>query len=99
MFGVKMLFLNNRDALIVLIGLSDIRELTNNLCSYITFCEDTVIPKEHVEMFPNNKKWVTKSLKNVQDRKHRAFLKGDETDRREAEQILPIGPSNNIKTT
>ena len=53
---MKMLFLNNRDALVVLIGLLDISELTNNVCNYITFCEDTVSPKEHVEMYPNNKK-------------------------------------------
>ena len=58
----------------------DIDELTDTVCSYITFCEDIVIPKKYVKVYPNNKPWVTKSLKNALNRKQKAFLKGDETE-------------------
>jgi len=30
---------------------SDIDEVTDTVCSYITFCEDSVIPKKHVKMY------------------------------------------------
>ena len=35
-------------------------------------------------MYLNIKPWVTKYLKNVLERKHRAFLEGSETEKREA---------------
>jgi hypothetical protein len=27
---------------------------------YITFCEDMLVPKKEIKVFPNNKPWVTK---------------------------------------
>lgn len=66
----------------------DIDKLTVSVCSYISFCKDTVIPKRQVKVYPNNKPCVTKALKNVLERKYGAFLKGDEAEKREARREL-----------
>lgn len=38
----------------------DINELTDVVCSYITFCKEPAIPTKEVKVFPNNKPWVSK---------------------------------------
>lgn len=67
---------------------SDIDELTVSVCSYISFCEDTVIPERPVKVYPNNNPCVTKALKNVLERKYGAFLQSDEAEKREARREL-----------
>lgn len=52
---------------------SDIDELTDVVSSYVTFCEDCVIPKKSVKIFPNSKPWVSKTLKNLLNKKRKAF--------------------------
>ncbi len=51
----------------------DIDELTNVICSYVTFCEDMLIPVKYFKKFPNSKPWVTKSLKILLSKRNRAF--------------------------
>lgn len=49
----------------------NIDELTDVVCSYISFCEDTVIPIKMVKVFPNNKPWSSSALKTlILKRKH-----------------------------
>ncbi len=55
----------------------DIDELTDVICSYVTFCEDMLIPVKSFKKFPNSKPWVTKSLKILLSKRHRAFKEGD----------------------
>ncbi|KAK0150009.1 hypothetical protein N1851_009244 [Merluccius polli] len=42
---------------------SDINELTNVISSWVVYCKDHVIPDKTVKIYPNNKPWVSKSLK------------------------------------
>ena len=63
---------------------SDIDELTDTVCCYISFCEESAIPTKHVKVYANNKPWVTSSLKQVLMKKHSAFHNGDEDENREA---------------
>ncbi len=55
----------------------DIDELTDVICSYVTFCEDMLIPVKSFKKFPNSKPWVTKSLKILLSKRNRAFKEGD----------------------
>lgn len=38
-------------------------ELTDVICSYVTFCRDVIIPSKKVKTFPDNKPWVGKIYK------------------------------------
>ncbi len=42
----------------------DMEKLTETVSAYVTFCEDLVIPKKGICIYPNNKPRVTKSVKN-----------------------------------
>lgn len=54
---------------------SDIDELTDTVCNYTTFSEDTVSPKKlSVKVYPDNKRQVSESLENKLGRKQRAFI-------------------------
>ena len=63
---------------------SDIYEMVDSVCCYISFCVDSVIPSKHVKVYANNKPWVTSSLKQVLMKKHRVLQNGDEREIREA---------------
>ncbi len=39
----------------------------------VAYCEDTVIPKKVVKIYPNNKPWVKKQLKDFLKKKKLAF--------------------------
>lgn len=43
----------------------DIDELTEVVSSWVAYCEDTVIPKKVVKIYPNNKPCVRKQLKRL----------------------------------
>jgi hypothetical protein len=51
-----------------------IDELTDVISSYISFCVESVIPTKETIIFPNNKLWVTKELKDVLNKKKRIFF-------------------------
>ena len=57
---------------------SDIDEMVDSVCCYISFCVDSVIPSKHVKVYTDNKPWVTSSLKQVLMKKHRVLQNGDE---------------------
>ena len=62
----------------------NIDELTDTISSYVSFCEDTVIPVKTVVVFPNNKPWVNKDLKIAINRKKKVFFLGDLQAKKEA---------------
>lgn len=51
----------------------DIDELTEVVSSWVAYCEETVIPKKVVKIYPNNKPWVSKQLKDLLKKKKSAF--------------------------
>ena len=51
--------------------------LSHCITDYIRFCEDSVVPIKKVRCFPNNKPWINKNIKNLLNRKKRAFMAGD----------------------
>ncbi|KAK7909723.1 hypothetical protein WMY93_014407 [Mugilogobius chulae] len=57
--------------------------LTDVITSYIMFCEDSVTPTRDIVIYPNNKKWITKDMKNCLKEKKMAFLQGDKNKERE----------------
>lgn len=50
--------------------------------SDINFCVDNIIPSKTITIFPNNKPWVTKELKEILKRK-RIFFAGSESEKKE----------------
>ena len=65
---------------------SDLDDLTETVTSYINFCEDLIIPRKLISIFPNNKPWVSKSVKNIINLRNISFNKGDITRSRELQK-------------
>ena len=65
-----------------------VNEAADVITDYITFCEDTVIPTKTVKVFPNNKPWITRSLKATLNEKKLAFQIGDKDERRRVQAKL-----------
>lgn len=65
---------------------NDYESLTDAISSYIKFCQDSVISSKTVRIYPNNKPWITKELKQCLNEKKIAFLQGDRQKVRELEK-------------
>ncbi|GFS16460.1 hypothetical protein ElyMa_001473900 [Elysia marginata] len=52
---------------------TDINELTDTISSYILFCEENIIKGETIKVYPNNKPWVTRELKEAIINKNNKF--------------------------
>ena len=66
-----------------LLSPSNIDEQVDTVTAYISFCVDSIIPTKTVTIFPNNKPWVTKELKQVLNKKKRIFFTGSEEEKKE----------------
>lgn len=53
----------------------NINELTDVVCSYISFCVENVIDNKVVTCYSNNKPWFNAELKNILKKKKRWYLK------------------------
>lgn len=54
-----------------------IDEVTDAVHAYISFCLDLIVPQKTIKIFPNNKPWMTKSVKSVLNEKKIAFQSGN----------------------
>ena len=52
---------------------TNIDHATYVITSYICFCEFNIVSKKSIKIFPNNKPWVTKRLKNTLNDKKLLF--------------------------
>lgn len=48
---------------------SSVEEATDVVTHYISFCEDMIIPTKSVEVFSNNKLWITKAPQTRNEKK------------------------------
>ena len=62
---------------------NDMEEQVDTVSSYINFCVDNIIPSKTVTIFPNNKPWITKELKEILNKKKRIFFTGSESEKKE----------------
>ena len=60
----------------------NVSEAADVVSSYIGFCEDMLISTRIVKVFPNNKTWISKSIKSALNEKKIAFQTGDRAERR-----------------
>ena len=67
---------------------TDLDELTDTVTSYICHMEESIIPRKTIKLYPNNKPWVNKSLRNVLNQKKLAFQQGDTHLQREAHKLV-----------
>ncbi len=67
---------------------TDLEMLTNIVSGYIAFCEEMIIPRKMITIYPNNKPWVSKSLKNILNQKKLAFYRGDIHQQKEAQRLV-----------
>ena len=66
----------------------DLNLLYDTICSYITYCADSVIPTKQIKIFANNKPWITKDLKTCLNLKKIAFIQGDQQRVKELKKEL-----------
>ena len=52
-------------------------EITETVSDYVKFCEELCIHKKSISIFPNNKPWVSKSVKNTINKRNISFNIGD----------------------
>ena len=50
-------------------GTENVNDVALDISRYITFYEDTIIPRKTLKTFSNNKHWVTPELKQLLDQK------------------------------
>lgn len=67
---------------------SDIDSAVDVISCYISFCEDTIIPTKEIKVFPNNKPYISKSLKHTINQKKKAFMSGDRRERKDIQRQL-----------
>lgn len=53
-------------------------ELTQTVSDYINFCVEVTVPTKQIKVFPNNKPWITKRVKDVINKKKGLFGKRDQ---------------------
>ena len=68
----------------------DLNELVDAITSYISFCVDTIIPTKQITVFPNNKPWVTKELKQILNKKKRVFYQGSAIEKKQINKEVKI---------
>lgn len=68
----------------------DLDELADVTCSYAAFCRDMIITSKKVKMYPNNKPWVTKSVKSSIQAKKLAFKQGTALEIQSATKDMTI---------
>ncbi len=56
---------------------TDIDELTDVVSSWVSYCENSVIPEKFVKIYPNSKPWISKTLKALLYKKKKAFKEGN----------------------
>ena len=66
---------------------ADVNEAAD-VCDYIRFCEDMIIPTKTIKVFPNNKPWITKSIKILLNEKKIVFQTGDREHRKRIQTRL-----------
>lgn len=69
----------------------DLNEWTDVTCSYIAFCRDMIVPYKQVKIYPNNKPWITKTVKDSLQKKQSCFKGGDIAEQQIAKKDLKIG--------
>ncbi len=68
----------------------DLDHLVDVTCSYVAFCRDMIIPCKRVKVYPNNKPWVTKSVKSSIQENKLVFKQGVPSDLHIATKELKI---------
>lgn len=66
----------------------NVNELAETVCDYVNFCVDSCVPRKTVKVFANNKPWVTKNIKEVLNRKKKAFQEKNKEQLREVQKEL-----------
>ena len=54
-------------------GVEDVSEVSDIVPDYIHFCEDMIIPKKVIKIYPNNKPWLSKALKHKLVQKNKLY--------------------------
>ena len=67
---------------------SSLDEATDAITRYVKFCVDTIIPCKTFKMFPNNKPWVTKELRDLLKVKNGALINGNKARVKEVQRKL-----------
>ena len=61
---------------------SSVEEATTVISDYIVFCEEMIIPKKDIKVYPNNKPYISKSIKDSLLEKKVALKTGDRVEKK-----------------
>ena len=67
---------------------NNIDEVTDVITDYIKLCSESVVPKKTINIFPNNKPWMNRSLKKTLNEKKIAFCKNDQVEEKRIQTKL-----------
>ena len=70
---------------------NDVCSATETISDYIAFCIESVIQTKTIKLYPNNKPWITKSLKSTINEKKFAFRSGDRIKQKEVQKKIKGG--------
>ena len=65
---------------------TDIDTISDSITSYMSFCEDTVIPKKEIKIYSNTKPWVNKEMSQILREKKVAYHANDGPKQKELEK-------------
>lgn len=68
----------------------DIGGASQCLTDYMTFCRDVVVPVKTERCYPNNRPWITSKVKEVLNRKTRAFKSGVQEEIKRVQRELKL---------
>ena len=58
----------------VLLDQDSIEDSASVITDYVKFCEDLIVPEKVIKIYPNNKPWLTKDLRELVKRKQMAHI-------------------------
>ena len=60
--------------------------ISDSITSYISFCEETFVPKKVVKIYPNTKPWISKEMSHILKEKKQTCKEGDVPRQKELEK-------------
>ena len=69
---------------------ADENEAADVVIDYTRLCKDMIIPTKTIKAFPNNKQWITKSIKTLLNEQKITFQTGERENRKRIQTGLRV---------
>ena len=65
-----------------------LEEATDTVSGYVKFWQDLIVEEKAVKLYPNNKPWLTKEMRELLKRKRTAYKNGDLQQKRSLQRQI-----------